>query len=377
MKSKKKFTGFSVVILAMALMLMTGLSGCGTDFDEEAGKLSWLMTPDQGYNRDDLKYNDSAELYYISSADGPDTYITPSGEAIKDIGMTGDYAYLADLPLPQKNTDGKTVSYSYADGTSAFDGKYANGTQVQGTGGKYLVVYDENWKPTVIDKKGKTVYKSAAKAEGFSMVTDTICQEMGYDGVSLVDVETGKVIHREENAVLAQKAGIGYIFHDAVKDRDYLLDEDFLPLWDGETFESIWDGGRTGCDGLLVIKEKDQYTFKDKDGKDVLKLEPGEYALPSDGKILTYTSSRITCYDMNGKEMFSKDTEKKFLAVNHELEGFVGGFAAVTPDGEHYGIINEKGEMLTDCIFDYASVKRNGTAYVILNQEAGILDLRE
>ena len=57
------------------------------------------------------------------------------------------------------------------------------------------------------------------------------------------------------------------------------------------------------------------------------------------------------------------------------FSGYENGLAVVTLDGEKWGIMDEKGEMLTDCCFDALEIKDNGTIRAAYYDKAGILSI--
>lgn len=378
-------TAGAILILAAVLVL----GGCGASgtfakitgggYEKEAGELAWLMEPNRDCylvndgnepadSYDILCYNDSAKAYYISYPFKKNRYITPEGEPLS---MTGEYAYLAELPLVQRDDENGMDYYAFADGTRAFEGDFFAASEFEG---EYADAYDRDWHGVALDKKGNIVYRTESGNVEFYHAQGSIFVEIKDRTTRFVDVKKGEAIHTQKDCDAFTKVRQGWVLYDVKKEKCFLVDEDFMPLWGGRLFDSISEG-TGGDDELIYATEEDgRITYRDKDGTEIFRLKKGERGFPGDGRILVYTENHLLCYNYGGKKLFTKEMTK---VVNPEelfdVSGFCDGVAVVTLDGETYGVMDEKGKMLTSFAFEYARVCSNHTIMAAYNQRAGIL----
>ena len=118
--------------------------------------------------------------------------------------------------------------------------------------------------------------------------------------------------------------------------------------------------------------------FNSGDGS--LKLKKDEVAVYGEGRILVSDHEYLRCYDLQSKLLFEKKLKFYIDDMWNVEDGFFSGYenglAVVTLDGEKWGIMDENGEMLTDCCFDGLEIHDNGTILAAYYDKAGILELR-
>lgn len=381
MNRRQKMIAGSVSVLALILLVNGCSSGdiIESNFEEEAGQLVWLMEPntdcylvedgnEPADSYDNLCYNDSAKVYYISYPFKKNRYITPEGEPLS---MTGEYAYLAEFPLVQSDDEHGMDYYAFADGTRAFEGGFFAASEFEG---EYADAYDRDWHGVALDKRGNIIYRTESENVEFYHAQGSIFVEIKDHTTRFIDVKRGTAIHTQQDCDAFTKVSQGWVLYNAKKEKCFMVDEGFKPLWGDGLFDSIIEGTGEDDERIYATEKDGRITYRDMDGTEIFKLKNGEMGFLGDGKILVYTGTDLNCYDYAGKKLFSKKMNKGVKPEElFDVSGFCDGVAVVTLDGETYGVMDETGKMLTSCVFEYARVCSNHTIMVSYNRRAGIL----
>lgn len=378
-------------VLAGILAIAALFWGVNFYVDEQAsGEFKWTYRPnhkvywitDGGEPADtyyELRYNDDVDLYYISHPGKEDKYVTITGD---DIKLTGEYAYLKDMPIVTSGAEDKDGNrkdyYIYADGSRAFDGDFDGASDFDGD-------YAETWEydggktiTTLIDKQGKPVYTIETKKTEFQHLKGNLYAEVDVsaDWIKVIDVTTGDVVRIIEGADCIAPVQEGYCITKA-NDTRYYVDDDFNVLYDGKDIEK--ELGRFCGDWESIKVYQKGRTYRNQYGDTILKLKKDEVAVYGEGKILVSDHEYLRCYDLQSKLLFEKKLKFYIDDMWNVEDGFFSGYenglAVVTLDGEKWGIMDENGEMLMDCCFDALEIETNGTIRAAYHDKAGILSI--
>ncbi|MBR4019980.1 MAG: hypothetical protein IKI99_01590 [Firmicutes bacterium] len=359
--------------------------------EHASGEFKWTYRPthkvywitDGGEPADtyyELGYNDDVDLYYISHPGKQDEYITNTG---KKIALDGEYSYLKDMPIVTSGAEDKDGNrkyyYIYADGSRAFDGKFDGASDFDGD-------YAETWEydggktiTKLIDKQGKTVYTIETKKTEFQHLKGNLYAEVDVsaDWVKVIDVKTGKTVRTIEDVDCIAPVEEGYCLTRA-NDTQYYVDDDFNVLYDGKDIEKERGRYQGTWEGTDVYQKG--RTYRNQVGDVILKLKKDEVAVYGEGKILVSDHENLRCYNLQGKMLFEKKLkwyiDDMWNVESGFFSGYENGMAVVTLDGDKWGIIDENGEMLTECCFDGLEIHGNGTILAAYHDKAGILAVK-
>ncbi len=378
-------------VLAGVLAILAFVWGVNFALMEHAsGEFKWNYRPthkvywvvDGGEPADlyySLCYNDEVDLYYLSYPGKQDRYITNKGD---DVELTGEYEYLKDMPIVTSGAEDENGTskdyYIYADGSRAFDGEFGYAQDFQGD---YAETYSREGKQevvSVIDKQGKTVYTTKLNKTEFQLLKGGLCAEVDVDEnwIEVVDVQTGEVVHRVDGADCIAPVEEGYCITKA-NDTQYYVDEHFNLLYDGKDIEKERGRYRGQWKDTKVYEKNHAYV--DQNGSTILKLKKDEVVVYGEGKILVTDPEYLRCYDLQGNLIFEKKLtwyiDDMWNVETGFFSGYENGMAVITMGNDKWGIINESGEMLTDCVFEGIEIQSNGTIMVSYDGKAGILEV--
>ena len=161
-------------------------------------------------------------------------------------------------------------------------------------------------------------------------------------------------------------------------DTQYYVDDDFNVLYDGKDIEKE-QGRYLGTWEGTDVYQKGR-TYRNQDGDVILKLKKDEVAVYGEGRILVSDHENLRCYNLQGKMLFEKKLkwyiDDMWNVESGFFSGYENGLAVVTLDGDKWGIMDENGEMLTECCFDGLEIHSNGTIRTAYHDKAGILAVK-